>query len=125
MTTKDLAGSNLPQTMEHPPKLGENANKMAGIGAAALGSGSFTTYYTLRANGVFKAVRFPNSAINANSRVFASISEFNSDAQINRFNGDCRMAIYNVVPFNGGFFAWVEIPWSNPLNARIDVLVDP
>jgi hypothetical protein len=125
MTTKHPTGSNLPQTMEQLPKLGEDADKVAGIGAAALGSGSFTTYYTLRANGVFKAVRFDNSAINANSRVFASISEFTSDAQINRQTGDCRMAIYNVVPFNGGFFAWVEIPWGNPLNARVDILVDP
>jgi hypothetical protein len=35
------------------------------------------------------------------------------------------MAVYNVAPYNGGFHAWVEVSWSNPLNARFDVLVDP
>jgi hypothetical protein len=125
MKTETYTDSNFPATIEHPPKLGENADKVAGIGTESLGTGSFTTYWTLRANGAFKAVPFYHSAINANSRVFVSISEFNSNAQLNRQTSEARMAIYNVTPFNGGFFAWVEISWSYPLNARIDVLVDP
>jgi len=30
-----------------------------------------------------------------------------------------------IAPFNGGFFAWVEINWSSPLNVRFDIFVDP
>jgi hypothetical protein len=126
MTTTNHVGSNLSQTIEHLPKLVENADKkVTGIGAEALGSGSFTTFFTWRANGVFQAARFDHPSVNANSRVFVSISEFNSDARINRFNGSARMAVYNVAPFNGGFFVWVEISWGSPLNVRFDVLVDP
>jgi hypothetical protein len=43
----------------------------------------------------------------------------------NRFIGAARMAVYNVAPFDGGFFAWVEISWNAPLFVRFDVLVDP
>jgi hypothetical protein len=125
MTTENYVGSNLPQTMESLPKLGEDINKVAGIGTEALGADSFTTFFTWRANGVFKAVPFNHPNINANSRVFVAISEFTSDAQINRQPGDARLAIYNVSPFNGGFKAWIEIAWSSPLPVRIDVLVDP
>lgn len=121
------AGSNLEQSHDMPKHV-KGSEKVLGNGQEVhpdLSTSSFTTYYTWRANGVFQNVRFNHPAINANSRVFVSISEFNSDAQVNRFIGSARMDVYNVAPFNGGFFAWVEISWNSPLNARFDVLVDP
>jgi len=124
MTHEIQAGSNLPEKIDEQPKLEGGAAK-ASPTPAVLGTGSFTTFWTWRGNGVAKNLNFTHPAINANSRVFVSISEFNSDARINRFIGDARMAVYNVAPYNGGFHAWVEVSWSNPLNARFDVLVDP
>ena len=118
-------GSNLPVSIAHLPKLHEDSKKIRDLSKAELSARSFTTFYTWRANGVFKGVRFEHPAVTADSRIFVSISEFNSDAQINRFIGDARMGVFNVAPFNGGFFAWVEISWSTPLNVRFDVLVDP
>jgi hypothetical protein len=122
------AGSNLEEKYELPKHV-KGSEKILGANAhdpsAELSANSFTTFYTWRANGVFRNVRFNHPAVNANSRVFMSISEFDSDARINRFIGAARMDVHNIAPFNGGFFAWVEINWSTPLNIRFDVLVDP
>ena len=122
------AGSNVEDKYEMPKHV-KGSEKVFGANAddphADLSTSSFTTFWTWRANGVFKAVRFNHPSVNANSRVFVSVSEFNSDARVNRFIGDAKMAVFNVAPFNGGFFAWVEISWSTPLNARFDVLIDP
>ena len=127
MKTEHPTGSNLPQEIEKLPVHEKDSQKIVGSAEniAGVSSSSFTTYWTWRANGVFQRVPFYHSAINANSRVFVSISEFSSDAQVNRFIGDARMNVYNVAPFNGGFFAWVEISWDNPLPVRFDVFVDP
>ena len=111
--------------VELPKHVGKNYVHGKEAREESLGGGSFTTFFTWRGNGVVKALRFDHGAINANSRVFVSISEFNSDAMINRFIGDARMCVANVAPFNGGFFARVEVGWDFPLNARFDVLVDP
>jgi len=88
------------------------------------GSTAFSTYYTWRANGVHQQVRFANANVNANSRVLVNISEYNGTAQ-GRFIGAARMAVYNIAPYQGGFLAWVEIDWQNPLPIRFDVVVDP
>ena len=119
------AGSNLPEATTDAPKHAKGSEKNATGDGSPLAGAAFTTFWTWRANGVHRAVRFNHAGINANSRVFVSISEFNSDAAINRFIGHAKMAVYNVAPFNGGFFAWVEISWSTALNARFDVFVDP
>jgi hypothetical protein len=126
MSTQNHVGSNLPQEVKELPRHAEGSEKPIGGGReGALGAGSFTTFWTWRGNGVVKALRFNHGSVNANSRVLVSPSEFNSDAAINRFIGDARMGVYNVAPFNGGFFAWVEVSWNSPLNVRFDVLIDP
>ena len=125
MKKENRTGSNLAENISDLPVLGK-----AGEGAAAkpqdvaLSGAAFSEFYTWRANGVFQAVRFNDARITANSRVFVNISEFSTDAQ-HRFIGAARMAVYNIAPFNGGFFAWVEISWGSPLNIRFDVFVDP
>ena len=130
MDTKvvDASGSNTELAITTMPvmhELAEDAGK-GEVGAAIFGPGStaFSTFYTWRANGVFRQVHFANSRVNANSRVLVNISEFSTDAQ-HRFIGAARMGVYNIAPFNGGFFAWVEIAWGSPLNVRFDVVVDP
>lgn len=125
MSKETLAGNHLPSTLTDLPKPGEDLRTESDMGTAALGSGSFTTFWTWRANGVHPQVPFYHSAINANSRVFVSVSEFGVRGATDRFIGSARMAIYNVAPFDGGFLAWVDISWGNPLNVRFDVLVDP
>jgi hypothetical protein len=88
------------------------------------GSTAFSTFYTWRANGVHQQVRFANASVNANSRVLVNISEYSNTPQ-GRFIGAARMAVYNIAPYQGGFLAWVEIDWQNPLLIRFDVVVDP
>lgn len=120
-SSTELAITEMPVQHEvaPPSDQGETGASVFGPGATA-----FSTFYTWRANGVFRNVRFTNSRVNANSRVMVNISEFSTDAQ-HRFIGAARMGVYNIAPFNGGFFAWVEISWGSPLNVRFDVLVDP
>ncbi len=130
MDTKvaDASGSNKELAITEMPVQHEvtEMGKPGEAGAAIFGPGAtaFSTFYTWRANGVFRNVRFANTRVNANSRVHVNISEFSTDAQ-HRFIGAARMAVYNIAPFNGGFFAWVEIAWGSPLNVRFDVVVDP
>ncbi len=130
MDTKvvDASGSNKELAITEMPVMHEVTQQpgKGDTGAAIFGPGStaFSTFYTWRANGVFRQVRFANARVNANSRVHVNISEFSTDPQ-HRFIGAARMAVYNIAPFDGGFFAWVEIAWGSPLNVRFDVVVDP
>lgn len=127
MKSQDQVGSNVTQTLNDLPLLlGKSGEVADATNLPVFGSGStaFTTFYTWRANGVFRNVRFAAPGVNANSRVFLNISEFGANPQ-QRFIGSARMAVYNIAPGNGEFFAWVEISWNSPLNIRFDVLVDP
>jgi hypothetical protein len=118
-------GSGLPPDAGDMPVLAEALqNGSAKPNVFGSGSTAFSTYYTWRANGVHKQVRFVNANVNSNSRVLVNISEFSGNPQ-NRFVGSARMAVYNIAPYQGGFLAWVDITWDNPLTVRFDVVVDP
>lgn len=117
-------GSNLAESIPEMPELMGGPGQTGAAGQAGLSGESYSEFYTWRANGEFHAVRFSDARMRADSRVFVNISEFSTDAQ-HRFIGAARMAVYNIAPFDGGFFAWVEISWGSPLNVRFDVLVDP
>lgn len=123
---KNRGGSNTQPETKDLPQEGKIAGQEArGQDASAnLSGASFSTYYIWRANGVHPNVNFTQANVNANSRVFVNISEYSANAQ-DRFIGAARMAVYNIAPYNGGFRAWVDISWGNPLNVRFDVLVDP
>ena len=101
-----------------------SAGTSSGVIGNSLGTGSFTTFYTFRGNGIFPALRFDHGSINPNSRVFVTASEYSTDPT-NRFIGQAQIVISNVAPFNGGFLAWVNVAWGSPINVRFDVLVDP
>jgi hypothetical protein len=119
---KVKAGSNLPEEVVEA-KRAESSQK-SGEMKLQLSSGSFSTYYTWRGFGTVK-LNCGNSAIRANSRVFASISEYNTDPTQNRFIGDAFMVIYNIAPYNGGVIVRLNVGFSSALNVRVDVLVDP
>src|SRR4051794_7584758 len=93
------AGSNAPIHVE-PTRHVEGSDRKFGAAsndvAASLASGSFTTFFTWRGNGVHPRLRFAHSAINPNSKVFVSLSEFSSDERINRFIGAAKMTVSNV-----------------------------
>lgn len=114
------AGSNMPVKMEQG-KPGEQAKPKNG---AELSPGAFSTFFTYRGYGVVN-LNCGNANIHANSRVVAAISEYNTDPQQNRFVGAATMQVYNVAPYNGGVVIRLNIGWNSPLNARIDVMVEP
>ena len=68
MKKEDHVGSNLPDVAKEQPQHVTGSEKVFGSNekGLALGAGSFTTYWTWRANGVFHPVTFYHSAINAN-----------------------------------------------------------
>jgi hypothetical protein len=122
---QNLTGSNLQPEATDMPQEGQTAQDAGGQEASAnLNSGSFTTYFIWRANGVQANVNFSQASVRANSRVFMNISEYGANPQ-ERFIGAARMAVYNIAPYDGGFRAWVDISWNSPLNIRFDVLIDP
>jgi hypothetical protein len=114
------AGSNLPAKVEQG-KPGEPAKAKEG---AELSANSFSAYFTWRGNGTVR-INCAHAGINANARVVASISEYNTDPRQNRFVGDAPMLIHNVAPYNGGVVIRLYVGWNTPLNVRIDVLVEP
>ena len=90
----------------------------------SLSSGAFSTYCLYHTDG-FGVFYCWDSSINANSRVFAAISEY-STTPTNRFLGAAHMTIHNIIPFNGGVKVLIDTGWSAfPINLRLDLLVDP
>ena len=90
----------------------------------ALGTGSFSTTYQYRGHGTVR-LNLQSGWIGAGSRVFASISEYNTAWNVDRFIGSAPLSVMNVSPYNGGVWVEVGINWSNPINISISLLVDP
>jgi hypothetical protein len=122
-----ITQTGLPIKQESLPKHENDSSKSSGTIENSLGTGSFTTFFTFRGNGVFSAgnaLRFNLAGVNSNSRVFVTAGEFGPDPTIRQI-GQARIAVFNIAPFNGGFLAWVEINFGSPINVRFDVFVDP
>jgi hypothetical protein len=91
-----------------------------------LSAGSYSAYCIYNYSGSHVLATCWDSRINSNSRVFASLSEYDyRGAYGGRFMGSARMTVHNVVPFNGGVTVWTDVEWGSPLNVRMDLLVDP
>jgi len=116
------AGSNLPEKIEIA-KPGEAGVAKKGA-TPELSAASFSTYFTWRGSGTV-LLNCGHAGIRASSRVVASISEYNTDANQNRFVGNAYMLIYNVAPYNGGVMIRLSVGFSSALNVRVDVIVDP
>lgn len=121
-----LAGSNVPseiitlQPVQGPagkPPTGQEDSK-------ALGLGSFTTTYQWRGNGQVR-LNLQSGWIHSGSRVFASVSEYNTAWNVDRFIGAARIEVLNVAPYNGGAVVWLNVEWGGPINNCISLLVDP
>lgn len=89
-----------------------------------IGINSFSTYFTWRGHGSVR-LNCQNGRIGSNSRVFVSISEYNTEPTTTRFIGAASMSVMNVAPYNGGVWLWINVNYSSALNVRMDVLVDP
>lgn len=83
---------------------------------------AFTTFFTHTFHGELKGTFF-HPSVTADSRVFVSMGEIGHLPQV-RFLGDARMAVYNVIAFDGGLRVWCEVFWPTNINIRFDVLVD-
>jgi hypothetical protein len=90
----------------------------------ALGTGSFSTTYQWRGHGAVR-LNLQSGWIGAGSRVVASISEYNTSWNVDRFLGDATMQVLNVAPYKGGAWVDVSVAWSGPLNVCITLFVDP
>lgn len=89
-----------------------------------LGSGAFSAYCLYRSwyAGSFYCW---DARINANSRVFIAVSEYNT-GPTDRFLGAAIMTVHNVVPHNGYVQVYLDTGWTSfPINIRMDLLVDP
>jgi len=120
-TSADQPSSLLPLTLESAeaaqvtePGLSKNGIPLAPVTAYCL----YRTYGqpVLRCNW---------GAINANSRVFAAASEYNT-GPTDRFLGAAHFTIHNIIPHNGYVEVLLDTGWSAfPINVRLDLLVDP
>jgi hypothetical protein len=119
---KVQAGSNLPAPIIDA-KPAENMQKENEV-KPQLSAGSFSTYYTWRGFGTVN-LNCGHGAIRANSRVFVSLTEYNTDPNINPIMGNAFIFLYNVVPYNGGVVVRFNVGFGSALNIKVSVLVDP
>ena len=70
-------------------------------------------------------LRINDPSITADSRVFAAVSEYATDARVDRFIGSAQMTVYNIAPTNGAVVVQINVNWSTALNVRVDYFVDP
>jgi hypothetical protein len=92
--------------------------------AARLSGASYTGFALWRTNGQVR-LQINDPGITADSRVFAAVSEYATDARVNRFIGSAQMSISNIAPANGSVQLWLNVNWGSPLNIRVDYFVDP
>lgn len=119
---KTKAGSNLPSEFVHAKPA--ETDQTSGDVKLQLAAGSFSTYYTWRGFGTVN-LNCGHGAIRASSRVFVSLTEYNTDPNINPIMGNAVLWLYNVVPYNGGVVVRFQIGFSTALNIKVSVLVDP
>jgi hypothetical protein len=119
-TSADQPSSLLPLTVESAeaaqvtePGLSTNGNQLPPV---------VTAYCLYRSYG-YGVFRCNWGVINANSRVFAAISEYGT-GPTNRFLGAAHMTVHNIIPHNGYVEVLVDTGWSSPINLRLDLSVD-
>lgn len=90
----------------------------------AFGTGSFSTTYQWRGHGTVR-LNLLSPWVGAGSRVVASLAEYNTQWNVDRFIGDAPMSVLNVAPYHGGTWIEVSVNWSTALNVSITLFVDP
>ena len=124
MNTHASVGSALaPQVIELEAVSGPTGKPPA-KGAEALGLASFSTTFQWRGNGTV-LLNLRHGWINTGSRVVASISEYNTAWNVDRFIGNAFLQVLNVSPYNGGAWVRAAVNWGGPINVSITLVVDP
>ena len=124
MTENPSVGSALaPQVIELEAVSGPTG-KPPPKGEKNLGPGSFSTTFQWRGNGTV-LLNLRHGWINAASRVVASISEYNTAWNVDRFIGNASLQVLNVSPYNGGTWVRAAVNWGGPINVSITLVVDP
>jgi kumamolisin len=85
---------------------------------------SYTGFALWHGNGSV-IFQITDAGITADARVFVSMSEYATDARVDRFIGSAQMSVFNVAPTNGSVFIWANVNWDSALNVRFDYFVDP
>ena len=93
-------------------------------GSAEFAPGSFSVIGNWRGNGAVR-LNFANAGIHAGSRVSASVSEYNTAWNVDRFIGNADLQVLNVAPYNGGVWLRVNVGWNSPINVCVSLFVDP
>ena len=124
--SSQAAGSALKQeSIELKPVFGPEGKPPANhFEPKAFGTGSFSTTYQWRGHGQVR-LNLQSGWIGAGSRVVASLSEYNTQWNVDRFIGSAPMSVLNVSPYNGGTWIEINVGWNNPINISITLLVDP
>jgi hypothetical protein len=102
----------------------QGQGRKGGTVSSRLSGSSYSGFALWHGNGQF-LLRINDPGITADSRVVAAISEYATDARVNRFIGSAQMSISNVAPTHGSVQLWINVNWSTALNLRIDYFVDP
>lgn len=98
--------------------------RKAGLVTPRLSAESYTGFALWHGNGLVN-LRINDPSITADSRVLAAVSEYATDARVDRFIGGAQMTVYNVAPTNGAVVVQLNVNWSTALNVRVDYFVDP
>jgi hypothetical protein len=67
-------------------------------------------------------VRIRADAARATSKIFVSVSEYNTTTR-EAFVGDARMTVCNVVPHSGSFEVWIQVEWRSDLPVLLSWMV--
>jgi len=119
-TSPSTFGSNLPAKVVVLQAQGREG----GAGAPQVSAASYTGFALWHGSGQVK-FQINDPSITADSRVFVSISEYNTDARVDRFVGGAQMTVSNVAPTNGAVVILANVNWPTALNVRFDYFVDP
>jgi kumamolisin len=98
--------------------------RKSGAAGTRLSAESYSNFALWHGNGLVN-LRINDPGITADSRVVAAVSEYATDARVDRFIGSAQMTVFNVAPTNGAVVVQFNVNWSSPLNVRVDYFVDP
>lgn len=113
-------GSNLPA---HSIAV-QAAGRTGAAAKPSVSGASYTSFALWHGSGLVR-LQINDPSITADSRVFVSLSEYSTDARLNRFVGSAQMSVLNVAPTNGAVVVLANVSWPNALNVRFDYFVDP
>ena len=98
--------------------------RKSGPAGTRLSAESYSGFALWHGNGLVN-LTINDPGITADSRVVAAVSEYATDARVDRFIGSAQMTVNNIAPTNGAVVVQLNVNWSTALNVRVDYFVDP